>query len=169
MQRVMVIGPCGAGKSTLARKLHELTGLELLPLDQFYWKPGWTETPKEEWNVKVKELAARPSWIIDGNYGSSLDIRLAKADTVIFLDYPTFRCLRRVVYRILKYYNKKRPDMAEGCKERFSLSFLHYVLVFRLTRRSGILKKIEKYKDQLKIHVFENDKQVDRFLVSIKT
>lgn len=167
MERVMIIGPCGAGKSTLARKLHTITGLDLLPLDQFYWKPNWVETPKEEWNDIVTALADRPSWIIDGNYGGSLDIRLAKADTIIFLDFSTFKCLRRVLWRTFKYYKKKRPDMAEGCRERFSFSFLHYVLMFRYTRRAGILKKLNEVKKNVKIHIFENDKQVEHFLVSI--
>ncbi len=167
MKRIMIIGPCGAGKSTLARKLHQLTGLELLPLDQHYFKPNWVETPPEEWAIKVKALADRPSWIIDGNYGGTMDIRLQRADTVIFLDYSTPKCLFRVLKRTTLFYNKKRPDMAEGCKERFSLSFLHYVLMFRTIKRPGILKRLQQISKPIRVLIFENDNQVDHYLSTI--
>lgn len=76
----MIIGCCGAGKSTLARKLHAVAGLELIHLDRQYWKSGWIETEPEEWGEKVAGLVAKPNWIIDGNYGGTMDIRIKRAD-----------------------------------------------------------------------------------------
>lgn len=165
----MIIGSCGAGKSTLARRVHQITGLPLIHLDQHYWKAGWQESEPSTWESKVKELSKGKQWIIDGNYGGTMDIRLAAADTIVFLDYPTWKCLYRVVTRILKYRGKTRPDMVAGCPERFDWDFLHYVLVFRLTRRPGILNKLKKVKKNGKVFIFRNDRSTERFLQSLKT
>lgn len=94
MERVAIIGPGGAGKSTLARQLGAITGVPVIHLDREHWKPGWVETPAAEWEERVRELAAAERWIIDGNYGGTLDVRLDRADTVVFLDFGRFRCLR---------------------------------------------------------------------------
>ena len=95
----MIIGCSGSGKSTLARKLADLTGLPLIHLDREYWRPGWVEPDKLEWLAAVRAVAARPRWIIDGNYSASLGIRVAAADTVIFLDFPRWVCLWSVLCR----------------------------------------------------------------------
>ena len=99
MQRVLVIGISGAGKSTFSRALANTTGLPLIHLDKEFWQPGWVQTPRPEWRAKVGELAARERWIMDGNYDSSLDLRLPRADTVLWFDYPMLRCLRRAMWR----------------------------------------------------------------------
>jgi adenylate kinase family enzyme len=169
MQRIMIIGSCGAGKSTLARRIQEITKLPLFHLDQYYWSSGWTEAPKDKWKKTVRQLASQPRWIIDGNYGGTMDIRLSNADTVLFLDYPTAKCMYRVLKRILQYRGKVRPDMVEGCPERFDWSFLHYVLTFNLTRRNGILKKLQKIEKFTKVYTFNNDRSTNQFLQSLKT
>src|SRR5262245_42711291 len=96
MQRVLVIGISGAGKSTFARELAQRSGLPLIHLDREFWQPGWKITPEPEWRSKVAALAAREAWIMDGGYSASLDLRLPRADTVIWFDYPRARCLRRI-------------------------------------------------------------------------
>ena len=89
MQRVLVIGSPGAGKSILAAKLSAVTGLPLIHLDQQYWLPGWVEPDEAAWQVRLREIIAGDRWIIDGNYGGSMTLRLTRADTVIYLDYPS--------------------------------------------------------------------------------
>jgi adenylate kinase family enzyme len=84
MKRIAIIGSCGAGKSTLARQMGTILGLEVIHLDSFFWKPGWVETPRVEWRSTVENLVKRETWIIDGNYGSTFDIRLEAADTIVF-------------------------------------------------------------------------------------
>lgn len=168
MQKIMVIGCCGAGKSTLAKKLGQLTKLPVFHLDQYYWKANWVESSKSEWEPKVQKLAAQHAWIIDGNYGSTMDIRLEKADTIIYLDYPTWKCLWRITKRTLKYWRRERPDMPQGCKERFDLEFFHYVAVFNIVRRKSLLKKIDKYKADKKIHILKSDLAQETFLNQIK-
>ena len=94
MHRIVVVGPGGAGKSVLARKMGERLGLPVIHLDALYWRPGWVQTPKDEWKAKVRELLSGERWIIDGNYGGTAGLRMAAADTIVLLDFP-----RRVTFR----------------------------------------------------------------------
>lgn len=164
MQRIMIIGSCGSGKSTISHQIQKATGLPLYHLDQYYWKPNWTETPKEEWEQIVTNLAAKDRWIIDGNYGGTMDVRFERADTIVYMDMSTVKCLWRVMGRIYKYHGKVRPDMPEGCAERFDLDFLHYVATYNLVRRKGLLKKLETLKKKKKIISLKNDNDIQAFL-----
>src|SRR4051812_11836598 len=97
MRRVVVIGSGGAGKSTLARRIGERLGLPVIHLDAEHWQSGWIEPSKEEWARRVSELVKADAWVIDGNYGGTMDSRLAACDTAIFLDLPRSLCVVRVV------------------------------------------------------------------------
>ena len=163
----MIIGSGGAGKSTLARKLHGLLDLPIFHLDNEYWSAGWVELDKESWRLKVEALSDKPAWILDGNYGGTMDIRLGKADTIIFMDYPTWLRLWRVFMRTLRYRNTHRPDMPEGCKERFEWKFFHYIAFYNKTRKPTILKKLSKLKDKKRVVILKNDKDSERFLSTI--
>jgi adenylate kinase family enzyme len=88
MRRVLIIGPCGSGKSTLARELAPRMGLPLIHMDQLGWQSGWVETEKAEFAACLADIVAQDEWLIEGNYGSVLPQRLARADTVIYLDFP---------------------------------------------------------------------------------
>ncbi len=88
MRRVLVIGPCGSGKSTLARELAPRMGLPLTHMDQLGWQAGWVETDKAQLNARLAEVIAQDEWLIEGNYGSTLAPRLARADTVIHRHSP---------------------------------------------------------------------------------
>ena len=167
MKRVMVVGCCGAGKSTFSNKLGKLKGLEVIHLDQYYWKPNWTESSPDEWAKIVDTLSQNHQWIMDGNYGGTMDIRIKRADTIIYLDYPTIKCLWRITKRILKYKGKSRPDMSDGCHERFDFEFYHYVATFNLVRRKRMLKKLESLKDRKQIHILQNDQEVDDYLKNL--
>jgi len=121
MRKILVIGSGGAGKSTFAQRLGDVLNLKVIHLDSLYWSPGWVEMPKDKWRTIVEELVKRDSWIIDGNYGGTLDSRLAACDGVIFLDVPRLICLRRVLKRVALYRKESRPDMAAGCPERLKV------------------------------------------------
>lgn len=131
MNRVLVIGSPGAGKSTLSHALAGRIGLPLFHMDKLHWLPGWIERDREEALGLVKDVLAQDRWIIDGNYGSSLPLRIKRADTVVWLDYPTWLCLFRVFKRWWQFRGRARPDMTEGCPENLNLEFLLYVLGFR--------------------------------------
>lgn len=128
MQRVLIIGPCGAGKSTLAAALGAKLGLPIFHMDQLNWKPGWVESSKDEICEKLAAITAADNWLIDGTYGGTLGERLERADTVVYLDYPIRLCVMRLLRRIWRYHGTTRPDMTEGCPERFDFGFLLYLL-----------------------------------------
>jgi adenylate kinase family enzyme len=128
MQRTLVIGPCGAGKSTLSVELGERLGLPVYHMDKLNWRPGWVESSKTEIEARLKEVVAGDRWLIDGTYGGTLAPRLERADTVVYLDYPIGLCVSRLLRRIWTYRGRTRPDMTEGCPERFDLGFLIYLL-----------------------------------------
>jgi adenylate kinase family enzyme len=130
MKRVLIIGPCGSGKSTLARELAPRMRLPLVHMDQLGWQAGWVETEKAELNARLAEAVAGEEWLIEGNYGSTMTPRLERADTVIYLDFPIRLCLSRLVKRIITHRGQSRPDMPEGCPERFDLAFFWYVMMW---------------------------------------
>ena len=131
MRRVLVIGSPGAGKSTLSHALARRTGLPLHHLDRMFWLPGWVERDRDEGRAELAKVLAQDCWIIDGNYGSTLPLRIARADTAVWLDYPTALCLGRALRRWWMYRGHSRPDMTEGCPERLDGEFLLYILNFR--------------------------------------
>ena len=128
MQRVLVIGPCGSGKSTLSRELGDRLSLPVCHMDQLGWLPGWVETDKDELREKLEAIVATNRWLIEGNYGSTLHLRLPRADAIVYLDFPIRLCLWRLLRRTLSHRGTTRPDMTEGCHERFDFEFFRYVL-----------------------------------------
>lgn len=149
MRRVLLIGPCGSGKSTLARELAPLMGLPLVHMDQLGWQAGWVETEKAELNARLAEVVAGEEWLIEGNYGSTLTPRLARADTVIYLDFPIRLCLWRLAKRILTHRGRSRPDMPEGCPERFDLAFFWYVMNWNTGPRVRTEAKLAGYSGEV--------------------
>jgi len=148
-ERILIIGSPGSGKSTLARALAAREGLPLYHLDQLYWAPNWQELDKALWLARLDAALAEPRWIIEGNYSSSLERRLARATKVVLLDLSPFRCTWRVLRRTLALYGKVRPDMAAGCPERFSPGFLWYTLSFRLLALPRALAKLEHFEGEV--------------------
>jgi adenylate kinase family enzyme len=128
MQRVLVIGPCGAGKSTLSVGLGRRLGLPVFHMDQLNWKPGWIESAPDELRARLDAVIAGERWLIDGTYGGTLIPRLERADTVVYLDYPIRLCVWRLLRRIWTWRGRTRPDMTKGCPERFDFGFLLYLL-----------------------------------------
>lgn len=167
MQRVLVIGISGAGKSTFSRALATKTGLPLIHLDKEFWQPGWVQTPRQEWRERVAELAAGERWIMDGNYDSSLDLRLPRADTVLWFDYPMLRCLRRAMWRAVTTYGRVRPDMAEGCAERIDLEFLRYIWAFNAKQRPRVVAALARFGGHVTPVVFRRDGEAARFLSAL--
>jgi adenylate kinase family enzyme len=127
--KIAIVGSPGSGKSTFARKLAEATGLPLHHLDALYWGPGWVRRhTADEWSALQSALVAGDRWIIDGNYHSTLDIRIAAADTVIFLDVSPWRALWNIFARIRHFSADSRPDMSVGCPERLDWKLVRVVL-----------------------------------------
>ena len=144
MRRVVVLGSGGAGKSTLARQLGEVLGLPVIHLDREHWRPGWVETPRDEWAERVAELVAGDSWVIDGNYGGTIESRLRACDTAIFLDLPRSLCLWRVMRRWRRYRGRTRPDMTPGCDERLDWTFVRWIWNYPRAHRPVVMEQLAR-------------------------
>lgn len=129
-------GPPGSGKSTLARRLGAARGLPVFHLDQAFWRAGWQEAPKAEFAATVESWAELPAWIIEGNYTATLGPRLRRADTLVYLDVPSWLSTLRVVRRSLAGWRRTRPDMADGCEERLDLGFFRFTWTWNAQSRA---------------------------------
>ena len=137
--RILLIGCGGSGKSTFAQKLGEATGLPVVHLDQLYWKPGWHPRDKEAFDDLLLRELNKNCWIMDGNFDRTIPLRLGYCDAIIFLDLPRLVCIAGVLKRVISSYGRTRPDMGEGCPERFDLSFLKWVWNFNRNKREKYL------------------------------
>ena len=161
MQKVIVIGCPGAGKSTFARALAAKTGLPLYHLDLFFWREDKTTVPRAEFLRHLHHVLREDAWIIDGNYGSTMELRMAACDTVFFLDYSTDLCLESVRAR----RGKPRADMP-WIEEEEDAEFMKFISRFAVDRRPKILALLQQY-PQKNIHVFQNRDQADAYLAAL--
>ena len=166
MERIIIIGCGGSGKSTLARALGEKTGLPVVHLDKLFWKPGWIESTREEIDQKIQAEMAKPRWIMDGNYNRTMSERLRHCDTVIYLDFSRMACILGVIKRVLTTYGRVRPDMGDGCPERFDWEFLKWVWNYNRDKRDQNYRRL-KETDKAEIIVLKNRTAVKKFLKSL--
>ena len=164
MKRVLVIGCPGGGKSTFARALHDLTGLPLVHLDLLFWNADQTTVPRPVFLERMQTALQQEAWIIDGNYHSTMELRLQACDTVFFLDYPLDVCLAGAVSRA----GKPRLDMpwiepADGPDEEF----ISYIKGFRENQRPVVLSLLEKYSEK-QIMVFHSRDEAEEYLKTCK-
>lgn len=164
MRRVLIVGPCGAGKSTLASELGPLLNVPVFHMDKLNWKPGWVESSKDEIREKLAAITATDRWLIDGTYGGTLAPRLERADSVLYLEYPIRLCVARLLKRIWTYRGRARPDMTENCPERFDLGFIFYLLQWNSGPRLGLEAALKGY--ERKVIRFHDPIQLNRWLDS---
>ena len=163
MNKILILGSSGSGKSTFAKKLGELLNIEVVHLDLHYWKPNWINTPREEWKEKLKVLLQKDCWIMDGNYASSLDLRLKHADTVIFINSNRFKCLWRCFKRFIKYRGRIRPDLARGCYEKFDWEFFKWIWNYPKDIKPQILEMLKNVSKEKKIIILNCNREVNDF------
>jgi adenylate kinase family enzyme len=164
MRKILVIGSSGSGKSTFATRLGTLLNLEVSHLDKLFWRSGWSEPAPEEWLQIVTALTERDSWILDGNYTGTLELRVKKCDTVIFLDLSRWLCLWRIVTRVLRYRKENRPDMAEGCPEKLDLEFVLWVWNYPRRTKPKVVKLLCESCEGKEIVWLRSRREVERFL-----
>ncbi len=162
----MIIGCGGAGKSTLARQLGQRLELPVVHLDKLWWKPGWVEAPQEEFDALLASELEKPRWIMDGNFNRTMPQRVAKCDTIIYMDFSRRACLCGVAKRILTSYGKVRPDMAEGCPERLDVEFLKWIWNYNKNKRESNYRLLNE-NPQVETVVLKNRRMVKRFLQSL--
>jgi adenylate kinase family enzyme len=168
MRRILLIGCGGAGKSRLAQLLGERLDLPVVHLDVHFWRPGWQEPDRETWRAQLGTLAAKPDWVMEGNYINTFDIRMPRADSLVWLDYPRTTCMRRVLMRTLKWYGRTRPDLAPGCPEGFDREFLSYVWNFQRAQNPRIVASIDQFGSHLHVTRLGTDHEVEEFLARLE-
>ena len=167
MERVMIIGCGGAGKSTLARRLGEKTGLPVVHLDQIWWAPGnWQHTSREEFDARLMREMDRPRWILDGNYNRTMELRLNHCDTVIYLDMPRIVCLKNWIGRVIKNWGHARADMAQGCSEWFDPEMFRWIWKFNKQNRKRYYRLLSEV-EEVDIIILKNRRQVERYLQNL--
>ena len=163
MKRIIVIGCPGSGKSTFARALQRKLNIPLQHLDMIYWRADGSFISKEELKDRLLEIMANDEWIIDGNYGSTIELRLRACDTVVFLDYPLQVCLDGIRRR----KGKPRSDMPWTEKEgEEDLEFIEFIKNYNAESRPAVMQLLEKYKDK-DISIFSCRDEADEFLKKI--
>lgn len=164
VQKILIIGSPGSGKSTLAHQLTDTIHLPVIHLDKLYHEPGrlpdGAERKRSEWRKLVQQLIKQDRWVMDGNYGSTLDIRISAAEFIIFLDYPRYISLWRAFKRGLS--QSERPDMPEGWQEKLNLPLFQKIWYFPQTHRPKILKMLNDISED-KYVVLSSPKQTRRF------
>lgn len=167
VRRIAVIGCGGAGKTTLANELGRHLHLPVLHIDGFYWQQrpgiGRVQSTPEEWRRIHEEMIRGERWVIDGMKLGVLPARLAAADTVVFLDLPTWRCLGGVLERRLRFRGQMRPDI--GVYDRISIEFVRWIWSFRRRVRPRVLELLDDCACQ--IVILESRPQVAAFVRSL--
>ena len=163
MQRILVIGSNGAGKSTFSFRLSEKTKLPLVHIDQIYWRGCWNVTPEDEFDRIVQAEAEKPAWIIEGNNLRSLPQRLERADTVFWFEFPPPLCVLNILRREWEYRGKVRPDMPDQCVSRWDLAFLKMVWAFNKKNHDRIQMLLGQH-SHLNVIRFTNYRQIKRYM-----
>jgi nicotinamide riboside kinase len=154
VKRVIIVGPGAAGKSTLAARLGEMTGLPVIELDKHFWRSGLAVTPRDQWAAIQRQLAARESWIMDGDLGpyDVLDVRMQAADTIVFLDFSPVRCAWRAI--------RRSPERAD---------FWRWLLAYRRRSRPLIRQAIAAHAGDAGVHVLRTPRSVRQFVATINS
>jgi adenylate kinase family enzyme len=163
----MIIGCGGSGKSTLARKLGEKMNIPVIHLDKLFWRSGWKSVSKEEFYDLLHNEVIKDTWIIDGNFNRTLQDRLNKCDTVIYLDFSRVTCLLGAIKRVISNYGKTRPDMGENCPEKFDLEFLKWIWNFNKIHRNKYYEMLKNAKDK-NVIVLHKRSEEKKFLANHK-
>lgn len=172
MQRVMIIGQPGSGKSTFARALGAATGLPIHHMDHIHWMSGWRERPRDEKLRMVREVEASEAWILEGGLSTTYDERAARADTIIHLDAPVLPRLWRVIGRSIRDWGKVRPDLPEGCPEQFGwhqIEFYRWIWRSRHSSLERILDLKQRFASDKRIVTLRSFREQDAFVNEVRT
>lgn len=162
MKKAIVIGCPGSGKSTFSRALHDATGLPLYHLDRMYWNTDGTTVPKPVFMERLRQALEQNSWIIDGNYGSTMELRMGACDTVFFLDYPLEVCLDGVRAR----KGRERTDIPCATLEDEDYEFIEFIKNYNAVSRPMVMELLRKYSHK-RVIVFKDRNEAGEYLAQI--
>ena len=147
----------------------EATGLPVIHLDVLFWNPDWVETPKDEWSKKVGKALSGDEWILDGNFSGTMEMRLPACDTVIFLDFPRTICVYRILKRVLTYRKGTRPDMAQGCDEKFDWEFIKWVWNYPKRSKPKVEALLKRFENEKTIIRLKSKREIENFFVNLRS
>lgn len=154
---MLVIGCSGSGKSTLAQRLSAQLGLPYVSMDRaFFWLPGWRSRERSEIREMITQAVAQERWIMDGTSPGTMDLRLPRADLVLWLRLPRLLCIARVIMRRIRYAGRSRPEMADDCPEKIDLEFLRYIWNFEKNEVPEVLEGIVKHGPGVPVFVLDS-------------
>jgi adenylate kinase family enzyme len=165
-KRILVLGSCGSGKTFLTRELSRILDLPAVHLDASFWHPGWVSTPQPEWRRVVTSLIRQNSWIMDGTYESTLDLRIPAAEVIIMVNRPRWSCLWGVVSRSLTYRNKPRPDAPPG--QPIDLAYLRYIWKYPVRTDTLVRELIDKHGPQIPVLRLDKRESVAALLSALQ-
>lgn len=148
-KRILVLGPCGSGKSVLTRRLSEILRLPAVHLDAQFSRPGWISTPQPEWRGVVKSLITRESWILDGTYESTLDLRIPAAEAIVMIDHPRLKSLWDVFRRSMAHRDKPRFDAPPD--QPIDLAYLKYIWKYPAKTGTQVEQLIDKHGSKIPV------------------
>ena len=170
MQRIVILGNAGSGKSTLARALGKHLAVPVVHLDRLFWEPGWVEPDPQQFRARVADAVSADAWVCEGNYARrTFDLRLPRAQLIIWLDTPRLTCFQRVIVRSL--LNRPRPDLAVGCSEKLDkafLTFLKFVWTFDRGYRPGIEAMRQAVGPQVPVVHVQGRRQIEALLADLR-
>lgn len=165
-RRILVLGPCGSGKTCLTRQLSRILDLPAVHLDARFWRPGWIATPQPEWRRTVSNLVGEPCWIMDGTYESTLDLRIPAAEVIVMLDRPRWSCLWGVLRRSLAYRNRPRPDAPSG--QPIDRDYLRYIWRYPARTDALVRELIHTHGPQLPVIRLNDRPGSERLLARLR-
>jgi adenylate kinase family enzyme len=166
VDRIAIIGCGGSGKTHLANRLAALLNLPLTHLDGVYYDTDWNPLPQEEFAAIQRDLVSAPRWLIEGNYAGTLPIRLAAADTVIFLDLPAITCLSGIIRRRLRYRGGQHAQ--DGVYDRLTWNFIRYIWGYRKTMRPRVRQLLAEHGSSARLITLTSRRQAGRFVAQLE-
>jgi adenylate kinase family enzyme len=167
MEKIVIIGPSGAGKTTLAKALSRILRMKVFHMDRFFWKPNWEREDSDTRMELLEKFIMDKRWIIEGSYFRLFESCLDEADTIIFLDIHPFLCLQRIIKRHIEYRGRPRRDIPKGCVDKLDIHYLFRVLAFPWQDRKKLEQKLYGYESK-QIIPLRSPKEVEDFLVQLE-
>ncbi len=166
MEKIVIIGPGGAGKTTLAQKLGSILNINVVHLDRILWQRDWKEIPRDTRIDIIQILVQEKQWIIDGTYLSTSELHLEAADTIILMDISPLVCLLRIIKRHKKFEGRSRRDIPMGSTDKLTLFLILKVLSFPFQGSRTIKQNLRTHKSK-QIFWLRSLKEVKDFLANL--